>query len=145
MTLTMAWLTLVVTFSSSIFSAAIQQTSQEFNVSAEVMVLGTSLFIAGFSLGPTIFGPLSELYGRKVPLFTGFFGFAIFQIPVGVGPNLETVLVCRFLQGVFGSSPLAVVGGALADFWDQRERGFAMPFFAGAQFSGPIFGTCYTA
>ena len=83
---------------------------------------------------------MSELWGRKVPLFAGFIIFAIFQIPVAVAQNIETIMVCRFLQGFFGSSPPAVVGGALADFWDARERGFAMPSFAGALFAGPIMG-----
>lgn len=49
-------------------------------------------------------------------------------------------MIFRFLQGFFGSSPTATLGGALADFWNARERGFAMPSFAGALFAGPIFG-----
>lgn len=66
--------------------------------------------------------------------------FALFQIPVAVATNLQSVLIFRFLQGFFGSSPAAVVGGALADIWDSRERGFAMPTFAGALFAGPVLG-----
>lgn len=85
-----------------------------------------------------MYRPLSELYGRKIPLFAGLIGFAIFQIPVAVAQNLQTVLVGRFLQGFFGSSPQGTVGGLLADIWDQRERGFAMPSFAGTLFAGPI-------
>lgn len=73
------------------------------------MVLGTSLFVLGFSFGPLLFGPLSELYGRKMPLFVGFFIFAIFQIPVAVAQNLQTIFVCRFLGGFFASAPLAIV------------------------------------
>lgn len=139
-TFALAGPTLVVTFSSSVFAAATVQTAERFNVSNEVMILGTSLFVLGFGLGPTVFGPMSELYGRKRPLFLGFFGFAVFQIPVAVATNIETVMVCRFLQGFFGSSCPAIVGGVLADIWDQRERGFAMPSFAGSLFAGPIFG-----
>ena len=139
-TLTSATLTLTFTFSSSILTAATVPMAQEFNVSNEVMILATSLFIVGFGVGPTLFGPLSELYGRKIPLLTGFFIFAIFQIPVAVATNIQSVMIFRFLQGFFGSSPTATLGGALADFWNPRERGFAMPSFAGALFAGPIFG-----
>lgn len=102
--------TLCVTFASSIFSAATQQTAVHFNTSPEVMVLAVSLFVLGFGTGPTIWGPLSELYGRKVPLCVGFAVFTIFQIPVAVAQNLQTVLVFRFLQGFFGSSPVSVIG-----------------------------------
>ena len=87
-----------------------------------------------------MWGPLSELYGRKIPLFFGFFVFAIFQIPVAVAQNLETIMLCRFFGGVFGSSPLAIIGGTLADFWGPVERGFALGLFAGATFIGPVAG-----
>lgn len=94
----------------------------------------------GFAVGPLIWGPLSELYGRKPPLFFGFALFVIFQIPVAVATNVETIMVCRFFGGVFGSAPLAIIGGALADFWGPVERGFALGLFAGATFIGPVAG-----
>ena len=105
---------LSVTFASSIFSAAAQQTAVRFNTSPEVMVLATSLFILGFGTGPTVWGPLSELYGRKIPLCVGFAVFTIFQIPVAVAQDLQSVLVFRFLQGFFGSSPVSVIGEFLS-------------------------------
>ena len=91
-------------------------------------------------MGPIIWGPISELYGRRVPLFLGFTAFAIFQIPVAVAQNVETIMLCRFFGGVFGSAPLAVVGGALADFWGPVERGFALGLFAGSTFGGAVVG-----
>ncbi|KAL1639730.1 hypothetical protein SLS58_007628 [Diplodia intermedia] len=94
----------------------------------------------GFSFGPIAWGPLSELYGRKLPLFFGFFAFAIFQIPVAVAQNLQTIMICRFFGGFFGSAPLAIVGGTLADFWDPIDRGIAVCIFAGATFIGPVAG-----
>lgn len=71
--------TFVVTFASSVFSTAIGATAIEFNRTREVMTLGTSLFIIGFAFGPIVWGPLSELYGRKYPLYFGYFVFGIFQ------------------------------------------------------------------
>ena len=61
------------------------------------------------------FGPASEVYGRKLPLFFGYIVFAIFQIPVAVAQNVETIMLGRFIGGLAASAPLAVVGGALAD------------------------------
>ena len=132
--------TFCLTFSSSIFSTATQVTAKKFGVSDEVMTLGTSLFVLGFAVGPIIWGPLSELYGRKPPLFFGFFVFTIFQIPVAVAQNVETIMLCRFFAGMFGSAPLAIIGGTLADFWGPVERGFALGLFSGATFIGPVAG-----
>ncbi|KAL2045924.1 hypothetical protein ABVK25_011945 [Lepraria finkii] len=133
-------LTFTLTFSSSIFSTATEATSKEFGVSPEVMTLGTSLIVLGFAVGPMLWGPLSELYGRRPPLFVGYFIFAIFQIPVAVARNVETIMLFRFLQGVFGASTMAVIGGALADFWGPVERGLALGLFTGAVFIGPVAG-----
>lgn len=66
---------------------------------------------------------MSELFGRKTPLFIGYTVFAIFQIPVALAQNLETIFICRFLSGLFASAPLAIVGGTLNDFWDPVGRG----------------------
>lgn len=136
----LASLTFVVTFASSVFSVASKSVAEKFGVSQEVTVLGVSLFVMGFALGPICWGPLSELYGRKPPLLIGFFIFAVFQIPVAVAQNLETIMLCRFFGGLFASAPLAIIGGAFVDFWGPVERGVAMCFFSAATFLGPVFG-----
>jgi DHA1 family multidrug resistance protein-like MFS transporter len=75
-----------------------------------------------------------------VPLFAGYLAFGIFQIPVAVAQNVETIMLGRFLGGFAASSPLAVVGGALADIWGPIERAYAVCIFAGAAFAGPVAG-----
>ncbi|THY62428.1 MFS general substrate transporter [Aureobasidium pullulans] len=133
-------MTFSVTFASSVFSTATTPTSQEFGVSTEVMILGTSLFVLGFAFGPIVWSPFSELFGRKLPLFIGFFIFAIFQIPVAVAQNLETIFICRFLGGFAASAPLGIVGGLLADIFGPIDRGIAVAVFASATFVGPVAG-----
>lgn len=139
-TVSMSLMTMWITFASSVFSTATLVTAKEFNVSSEVMVLGTSLTVFGFALGPLFWAPLSELYGRRLPLFSGYVIFAIFQIPVAVAQNLETIMICRFLIGLFGCSPLACVGGAMADIWDPVDRAVAIAMFSAATFLGPVLG-----
>ncbi|KAI9375631.1 major facilitator superfamily domain-containing protein [Aspergillus egyptiacus] len=139
-TMTMSSMTMWLTFASSVFSTATKVTAKEFDVSTEVMTLATSLVVFGFAMGPLMWSPLSELVGRKYPLFIGYALFAIFQIPVAVAKNVETILVCRFLMGILGCSPLAVVGGAMADFWDPVDRAVAIAMFSAATFVGPVLG-----
>lgn len=136
-TISGSFLTFTVTFSSSIFSVAIEPVSKQYDVSRVVSTLGVSLFLAGFILGPVVFGPMSEAYGRKLPLLSGFAVFAIFNIPVAVAQNIETILLGRFFGGLFGSSPLAVVGGLLNDIWDPIPRAYAICAFAAGGFAGP--------
>ncbi|KAF3483330.1 polyamine transporter 1 [Arthroderma uncinatum] len=124
----------------SIFSQATAVTAKVFGVSIEVTTLGTSFIVLGFALGPIVWGPLSEVYGRRLPLLICFTISAIFQVPVAVAQNLHTILISRFLIGAFGSVTLAVVGGALVDIWDPVDRGIASAGFCAATFLGPIAG-----
>ena len=102
-------LTFLSTFASSILSPANHILSTEFNISSEVAILATAIYVLGFAFGPTVFGPASEVLGRKNPLSVGMFAFAIFTIPVAVAQNTATLFICRFIGGVFGSAPLAIV------------------------------------
>ena len=49
-------------------------------------------------------------------------------------------MLSRFLAGIFGAAPIAIVGGTFVDFWDAKGRGMATVGFAGATFLGPIAG-----
>ncbi|TEA13322.1 Citrinin biosynthesis cluster MFS transporter mrr1 [Colletotrichum sidae] len=129
------------TFSSSVFSAAAAVTAKEYETTVQTMVFGgTSLFMLGFAIGPIIFGPLSERYGRKGPLVIGYVSFALLQLPAANAQNLFTIFASRFLQGVFGAAPSAILSGTLADIWTPKQRGFAMPCTGTFLMIGPVIG-----
>ena len=54
--------------------------------------------------------------------------------------NIETLLVTRFLSGVFASAPLTNSGGVIADIWDAVGRGPASGVFSASVFVGPVLG-----
>lgn len=83
---------------------------------------------------------MSEVYGRLTPLYVGYSIFAVLQIGIATTNSLTTLLILRFLIGFFGTSSLAVVGGALADFWDPVDRAIAISIYSAATFVGPIMG-----
>lgn len=139
-TASMGWMTFVVTFASTVFSVAVDPIAEEYDISKTTATLGVSLFLLGFVLGPVVFGPASEAFGRRKPLFIGYFLFAIFQIPVAVASNVETIMLGRFFGGFFATAPLAIVGGALSDIWDPVPRAYAICLFATGAFNGPAAG-----
>lgn len=129
---------LCATMGSSIFSPAIGPVSREFGVISEVGTLGTSLYVFGYAFGPLLWGPSSELYGRKPPIIIAAFGFAIFSVAVAVAKDLQTVMLARFFSGIFGSCPLAVVAAVFADMFNNRLRGLAVAVFSATVFMGPL-------
>jgi len=139
-TMTMAIATLAVSFVSSAFSGGVKQVIDEFHCSQEVATLGISLFVLGFALGPLIWAPCSELYGRQVLFFFTYAMLTIFNGAAAGSNSITTLLVLRFLAGTFGSSPLTNAGGVIADMFQANERGLALSIFAAAPFLGPVIG-----
>ncbi|PKY06170.1 synaptic vesicle transporter [Aspergillus campestris IBT 28561] len=126
------------TFDSAIFSASANNISKVFGVGSVVASLSSTLYIAGYASGPLVWAPLSELKGRRLPILLGMLGFAIFNTGVAVAKDLQTLMVCRFFSGVFGSSPLAVVAAVFSDIYSNRTRGVAIACFSSTVFLGPL-------
>ncbi|KAL8820835.1 MAG: hypothetical protein Q9223_001027 [Gallowayella weberi] len=61
--------TFAVTLTTSGYSAGPHEIYARFGPSQEVYHLGFSVFVLGFALGPLIWGPLSECYGRQLLFF----------------------------------------------------------------------------
>lgn len=133
-------MTFTVTFSSSVFSAAVNVTAEEFGVSIETMAWATSLFIVGLAAGPVLMGPSSELYGRKTPLFLAYTAFVFSQVPVGLAHDAQTVLIFRLLGGVAASGSSAIVGGLLSDIFEPVGLGTAIAIYSATTLIGPSVG-----
>ena len=138
--MTVAIATLAVAFVSSAYSGATAQVIDEFHISSEVATLGISLFVLGFALGPLLWAPLSELYGRQVLFFGTYMMLTIWNAGAAGANNAAALIVMRFLAGTFGSSPLTNAGGVISDIMPASQRGIAMAIFASAPFLGPVIG-----
>lgn len=132
--------TLAVAFVSSAFSGGLPYIIEEFHVSTELSILGISLFVVGFGVGPLLWAPASEFYGRQVLYFFTYMALVAFNAGTAGVMNFPGMVVLRFFAGAFGSSPLTNSGGVIADMFSQQERGFATAIFAAAPFMGPSLG-----
>lgn len=87
-----------------------------------------------------IAAPISETRGRRAVYLSCLPIFALFIIGAGFSKNFASLLVCRFLAGVFGSPPLSVGAGTSADIYPTAKRGLVTCFFVVAPFLGPVLG-----
>ncbi|WWC90577.1 uncharacterized protein L201_005513 [Kwoniella dendrophila CBS 6074] len=128
------------TFASSSPSGIIQDMEEYFGFSQEVAILTISLFVAGYCIGPVLFGPLSESYGRRPIFILSFIVYTGMQVGCALSKNTASILIFRLLGGIFASAPLTNSGALIADIWDGDHRGQAMSLFALAPFAGPSIG-----
>ncbi|PYH90762.1 MFS general substrate transporter [Aspergillus ellipticus CBS 707.79] len=112
----------------------------ELGASSEVTDLTVTLFVAGFATGPLFLGPFSEVKGNTTPLAVAVAGAAMFQIPLGLAKNVQTVLVSRFLAGAIGSGVLAVGSGMFSKIFGPVSRAVAVGVSATLMSLGSALG-----
>ncbi|KAK2031854.1 major facilitator superfamily transporter [Colletotrichum zoysiae] len=139
-TIEQAVATLAVAFVSTAYSGGIAEVIRDFGVSTEIGILGVSLFVVGFAVGPLIWAPLSELYGRQYLFIATYIALTAFNAGAAGAQNIETLIILRFFAGTFGASPLTNAGGVIADMFNANDRGLATAVFASAPFLGPSIG-----
>ncbi|KAH7371780.1 major facilitator superfamily domain-containing protein [Cadophora sp. MPI-SDFR-AT-0126] len=128
------------TWASSVYSPAVNQISEEYGVTEEVGTLGVSFLLMGFGLGPLLWAPLSEVYGRKPAVLAPYFVAACFSFGTATAKDIQTILLTRFFAGLFGSAPVTNTGGVLGDIWSPQQRGTAIVGYAFAVVGGPTLG-----
>ncbi|KAJ5167125.1 Major facilitator superfamily multidrug transporter mdrA [Penicillium canariense] len=132
--------TLAVALVSSAYTGGVAEIEEEFGIGNEVATLGVSLFVMGFAIGPLLWAPLSELFGRQFLFSTTYCALTVFNAACTGSKNAWTLIILRFFAGAFGSSPLTNAGGVIADMFQAKQRGIAMSLFAAAPFLGPVLG-----
>lgn len=104
-------------------------------------VLPATTFLIGFVLGPLVFAPLSEQYGRRPILISTLCLYIIFTMACALAPNWAAFLVFRFLSGTFASPPMSVTGGSIADVFNEKvARGKANVYWSTGTLLGPLAG-----
>lgn len=129
-----------VTFGTSIYTPALADIMQHFQISRTIALLGLTTYTLGIGFGPMLTAPLSEGHGRKVVYLVSSPIFMLFTLGAGFSKSFAAFCVCRFFAGFAGSPALAVGAGTNADLFPPRQRAVATSMFLMAPFAGPSLG-----
>ncbi|EXJ80437.1 hypothetical protein A1O1_08582 [Capronia coronata CBS 617.96] len=125
---------------SSIISPASEVLAQELGTDLETNVLNVSLYVVGFAVGPLLWAPLSEVFGRRVSMIPAMTALALLSIGTATSHSAAAIFITRFFGGVFGSAPISNVVAALGDIWTREVRGTAVSLYAICVVGGPTLG-----
>lgn len=130
------------TLNSSLPSGAASYIGDYFNVSSKFqLALLVSMFLIGYVLGPTVFSPLSELYGRRIILTVTFTIFMLSTLACALSNSWPLLLSFRLIAGICASAPITVVSGVYSDiFPDPETRGRALTLNLIGTTFGPVLG-----
>jgi len=96
---------------------AIPALESAFHVGIGEATLTLTVFVLGFSLGPILFGPLSDRYGRKPVLIAGLGMFSLASLACAFAGQLASLLLLRLLQGVAAGAAAALPAAIVRDVY----------------------------
>ncbi|KAJ5553408.1 hypothetical protein N7494_002786 [Penicillium frequentans] len=136
-----SFITFLTPLASSMFAPGVPEVMADFNTSSTMLAtFVVSVYILGFAFGPLIVAPWSEYSGRLVVYNVCNVLFMIFNIASALAPNLASLIIFRFLDGVAGVTPTTIGSGTIADIMPMESRGKAMALWSLGPLFGPIIG-----
>jgi DHA1 family bicyclomycin/chloramphenicol resistance-like MFS transporter len=112
--------------------------------SDRVLMSLTAFFIT-FAFGQLVFGPISDLLGRRLPLYFGIVLFIGASIGCALADSVESLIAFRFLQGLGGAAgiviPRAIVRDLHSGVEEARLLGLLMLVFSVSPLLAPLFGS----
>lgn len=103
-TLTLGILTAIGSISIDMYLPAFSVMSSYFKVPMVRMETTVTLFLFGMSFGQLFIGPLSDVWGRKLPLKIGLSVYILCSVACMLTSSFTLLLALRFIQGLAGSA-----------------------------------------
>ncbi|MFJ1339565.1 multidrug effflux MFS transporter [Pseudomonas caricapapayae] len=75
-------------------------------------------YFLGLSIGQLAYGPVADRFGRRIPLLVGVCLFTLASIACAIAPNLDTLIVARFVQALGGCAGMVLSRAIVSDKCD---------------------------
>ncbi|KAI1271063.1 major facilitator superfamily domain-containing protein [Xylaria sp. FL0933] len=126
--------------SSTSVLAATPEVAAEYSTTGTIVNLVNALYLLFMGLSPIIWGPLSQVYGRRIICLVTGFGFVLTSVGTALAPNLGAFFFFRLFTAFLGTSFLLNGAAVISDIYRPTERGTATGWFMSGTLIGPAFG-----
>ncbi|MEN2673018.1 Bcr/CflA family multidrug efflux MFS transporter [Herbaspirillum huttiense] len=118
--------------------------AKELGVGTNLVQLTLASFLVGLAVGQMFYGPLSDRFGRKPPLFFGIALYFVCSLLCIFVQSIETLIVLRLFQGLGGSAgmviPRAMVRDRMGAEGSAKAFSMLMLVFGLAPILAPFIG-----
>lgn len=119
--LILASISAIAPLATDMYLPALSLVQKTFNTNEFYTQLSIASFFVAFALGQLIYGPLSDVFGRKVPLLIGLFIFMISSFLCFVVDNIYAFIILRFLQAFGGCAGAVITRAIVIDSFDEKK------------------------
>ena len=127
------------TLATNILLPSLPQMAVSLKVTTPAVTASITIFLLVFALGQLLVGPISDRYGRRIPVLAGFAVFVAGSIWCGLANDLPTLLIGRAIQAA-GACATSVLSRAIArDLFTGPALARALTLVMIAQAAAPGF------
>ena len=140
----LAYMSALAPLSTDMYLPALERVRQSFATSEFYAQLSVASFFVAFALGQLLYGPLSDKFGRKKPLYAGISLFIAASLACVSFDNIYAFIFFRFLQALGGCAGVVLARAIVNDKFELHEAAamFALMMVVGslAPMLAPTFG-----
>lgn len=114
-------LTAFAPMSIDMYLPALPTLQHELATDASHMQLTLASFFAAFAFGQLFYGPLSDRYGRKPPLYASLGLFILASLGCALASSVEALIALRFLQAFGACAGVVIARAIVRDSFDTAE------------------------
>ncbi|TCL74512.1 DHA1 family bicyclomycin/chloramphenicol resistance-like MFS transporter [Rhizobium sp. BK251] len=145
MALILGLLSAIGPFAIDMYLPALPSIGQDLSAENSLVQLSLLFFFIPFAVFQLFYGPLSDMWGRKLPLYLGIGLFAVASVGCALAQNIETLIAFRFLQGIGGAAgmviPRAIVRDMHTGVQAARLMSLLMLVFSISPILAPLTGS----
>jgi MFS transporter, DHA1 family, multidrug resistance protein len=119
--LILAMLCIIPLLASDIYIPALPSIAHSFNAESVDVQLTLTVYLLGLSLGQLLYGPLSDIWGRKKVLIVGILIFVVASGACSLSMTLPQLIFSRFFQSVGACSGFVLSRAITGDLFNRTE------------------------
>ena len=95
--------------------------ARDFGVDAEAAQFSMAAFFIGMAIGQLVYGPLSDRFGRRIPLLFGVVVYVVASLGCAMAPTIDWLIAGRFLQALGACAGVVIARAVVRDRYDHHE------------------------
>ncbi len=114
-------------FAIDTYTPAVTIMGHFFGVSPTKVIVTISSYMLGFAIGMLVWGPLSDIFGRKIIIKIGLVIYLIATIAASLSQQLNVLVAARFFQSIGDSAGVGIAFTMMRDCYsgDRLTRNIA--------------------
>lgn len=108
-------------FAIDMYLPALPTIKASLHTDVDMVQMSLMAFFVSLGIGQLVYGPLSDMVGRKLPIYFGLVVFALGSIGCALAPDIHALIAFRFLQGLGACAGMVVPRAIVRDMHTGHE------------------------